>query len=736
MQTVVMAWENIRPFKVLPKFLLSSASVAACMMAASALAQETRDQIVVTGEKREQGLQDAPVSITVLTGQALQNLGADTFSDYAVTVPSLSFVSLAPGDQRVNLRGVSDSLEGGSTQGTTGFYLDDMSFTGTLFVPDLKIFDIQQVEILKGPQGTLYGDASVGGLIRIVTNKADPSQFEGAAQFTVSSTEHGGENYEVNGMVNAPLVQDKLALRLVGYYRSNGGFIDNLTLGEKDVNDEETFGVRGSLRYTPTDRLTFTANALFQDTEFGDRSFEFEEQDGDLNKTTFNNESLMSDFSIYNLTIENDFDFAQLTSSSSYSIFDHTLDTDFTDLVQSIFGIPLSSIGNIDSHQETFSQEVRLASTPDDGFFDWLIGLYYFNLDTDETETDVTEGLTDLLGLAGTPFDVGTDVIFLGDFRNKQETFAAFGEASIHPTDKLTATFGARWFTNDLSSTEAGGGVVSESAPFVLTRSASEDDVVFKFRLAYEANDGILLYALASQGFRAGGINSLNPFAINDPDFPPSFESDSLWNYEFGWKTALFDNQVFVNGAVFYIDWDNVQIQQTLPGGFTIIGNGGAAHSVGVEGDVLIQPSEYFSLAFGGSYIDAQLDADALALGAMDGDRLPGVPKVKFFATPEVRFPIFENWDAFVRGNVSYTSDMVRGFGADASVIFGDYVLANVSAGVETDDGFSVTVFMENAGDERAALLKTVALRGTAFESTEISVPRPRTIGVTLRKDF
>ena len=329
-------------------------------------AGRTIDAIVVTAEKREQSLQDVPASITVLTDMNLQQTGTKSFIDYALDVPSLSFTSQGPGEQLIVIRGVSDQVEGldGAAQKTTGVYIDEMVVSNNIASPDLNLFDINRVEVLRGPQGTLYGDGSIGGVVRIITNKPDASAFDAAVESTVSTTRKGGVNYDLNAMVNGPIIKDKLAVRLVGYYRNNEGFIDDLFRQEDNVNDEETFGGRVSVRLSLTDSFTLTGNALYQSLDIGGRS-EYEPVEGDLNVTRLNAEPIKTKFQQYNLTAEWDIGFATLTSATSYSDYDRVQKTDFTDIVQGLLGAPLSSVGRLADDVQVFSRKFDLPQRMD-----------------------------------------------------------------------------------------------------------------------------------------------------------------------------------------------------------------------------------------------------------------------------------------------------------------------------------------------------------------------------------
>ena len=746
------------------------AVVGSITLLGSAHAQDREylEEVVVTAEKIAQSVDKAPITVTVFDQAKLQEMGAQSFVDYAASVPALSFQSLAPGRQRVLLRGVSDGVGTGlrgSTQNVTGIYIDDMVVSNNSTAPDLNLFDVERVEVLKGPQGTLYGDGSVGGLLRVITNKADATRTAGLVEVSGGSVSEGGEDYSVNGMFNLPLVQDTLALRLTGQYRNVSGFIDDVRSGQEDVNDLEQTGGRFSLRWQPQENLAITASMLYQKTELGS-SNDYNAFAGELNRNSIFLEPQQTTFKLSNLTLDWDLGAASLLSSSSYAIFDNQDKSDFTDFLSTAidanFGFPgvmLPSHAVQTHHAKTFSQEFRLIS-PSDQRVTWLGGLYYYRMDEVNSELDVSDRLYDWLNdnlgfdVVGTPFDVGPgpDIAFRDlDAHDQRRQFAAFGEATYHFDERITATFGARWFRYEQSSTDNAGGIFNGTPVLHDEKETSDHSQVFRFRVADQVTDDALLYALASQGYRTGGLNPLNPLA--PPDLPQAFDPDKLWNYEIGWKTRWFDRRVKFDGAIFYIDWKDEQIQVSLPGGFTTITNAGKTTIKGIEIDFSVSPLDGLELGVGGSYIDAKLardliqnpddpPADQILIGKSD-DQLTGVPTEQGSVYAQWTFPLTSTVMATVRGDLQYVGETSRYFEHDVRVpapadefsSYGDYSLVNLRAGAEWN-GFTVTVFAKNLTDERAVLFR--GLQGTSITPTrdDIYVAQPRTIGVTISKAF
>jgi iron complex outermembrane recepter protein len=721
-------------------------------------------EVVVTAEKISQSLEKLPLSVTVFDQEALRRLGAQSFLDYAANVPALSFESLAPGEQRILLRGVSDGVDTGlraATQNVTGIYIDDMVVSNNETAPDLNLFDVQRVEVLKGPQGTLYGDGAVGGLVRVITNKANVDKTEGAIEVSGAGIDHGGGDYSVNGMYNLPLVADQLAVRLVGQYRDNQGFIDDVTRNVKDVNDLRQVGLRAAVRWTPREDFDLNLSALYQETRLGGDN-DYNQLLGDLKRGTFFGEPKDTRFNLYNMTVNWNLGWATLLSSTSYSVYDHDDTSDFTDFLTTAiagsFGVPgvvLPSHGEQRQHDNDFSEEIRLSSASD-GPVTWIGGLYFFHMNERSFEHDISVGLFDFFAnvldfpLAGTPLDAGHDVAFTDQFSTQRRQFATFGEVSFHFSEQLTGTVGARWFRDQIASQDSPAGVFNGGSDHE-SQETSDHNQIFRFRLADQMTDDALVYALASQGYRTGGLNPLNPATATDPTFPQAFGPDKLWNYELGWKTRWLDHRLTLNGSVFYVDWSNEQIEVALPGGFDVIANAGKTSIKGTEWDLSMTPISGLELGINGSYIHAILardlvnntdPANPIVIGR-SGDALTGVPKTQGSVYGQWQFPFTDSVAGFLRSDVQYVGRTTRYFAHDSRVPapadnfqdYGDYTLINVRTGAQWKD-FTVTLFVKNAADRRAAFFR--GLQGTSTVPTrdDVYVAQPRTIGITVYEAF
>lgn len=733
-----------------------------------ALAQSgptTLEEVVVTAQKVSESSQKAALSLTVLSEERLRDMGAQSFVDYAASIPALAFESLAPGEQRVLLRGVSDGVDTGlssQTQKVTGIYIDDMVVSNNYTSPDLNLFDVDRVEVLKGPQGTLYGDGSVGGLVRIITHKADPSKTAATVEASGASIDDGGGDYSLNGMYNAPLVKDKLALRLVAQYRDNQGFIDDVRNQLPDVNNLHQLGGRASFRWLARDDLTITLNGLYQRTQIGNLN-DYNRLAGDLRRNTIFEEPKDTRFYLYNTTVDWRPGTLDLVSSTSYAVFDRRDREDFTDFlttaIDSDFGVPgvvLPSHSYLRQHSRTFSEELRLTS-PSHERVTWIGGLYFFKMDESDIEDDVSDGLFDFFGnalgfpIAGTSLDVGPDVAFVDPSEMHRKEFAAFGEGTLHVTGRISATAGARWFRDDLLNVDNAGGIFSGGPVTHLQKSTDDHNQVFRFRLADQVTDDALLYALASQGYRTGGLNPLNPATTDNPLFPQAFGPDKLWNYELGTKTRWLGGRLMLNASLFYIDWRNEQIEVALPGGFDVIGNAGKTRIKGVEVDGAVRPIPSVEIGINGSYIQAQLAEDLInesdpnspiVIGRA-GDQLTGVPKTQGSAYTQWSWQLTASVDAFVRADVQYVGRTARFFAHDSRVpspadqfeAYGDYTLVNLRMGAMWDR-LRISVFANNILDRRAYFFRGLQGTSTVASRDDIYVAQPRTVGVTVSQEF
>lgn len=698
-------------------------------------AVESLESIVVTATRREEKLKDVPISISALNERSLESIGAKDFSGYANTIPGLSFNEGSANKSQFVIRGVATGNGYTNSQATVATYYDDVPLMAPYAVnvsPDIRLFDVDRVEVLRGPQGTLFGSGALGGAVRIVTNKPDLTEFRAKTDLTMSSTRSSnGPNYDLNGMVNVPLIADKLAMRVVGYYEHDNGFIDNPVRGDRDVDYADNYGGRVQLRAEPTDNLTLTLNALYQ-RNFGADGRYILQNSEDLTYNQFLPRSNRAKIQNYSLTAEYDFGPVNLISISSYlrteslTRSDRTASAAFT---YARYGYPAPGpvpyIFTADAEQK--SQELRLMSTSD-GRLDWVIGAFYFDRgDAPNHFVINVPGAGALFAPLGFP----SDNIYEGFFASPSTEKAIFGEVTYELVPSLKLTVGARAFWNESTEIDTQHGLQNGRDSFT-RRSAKEDSVTPKVALAWQANDDITLYAQAAKGYRVGQTNpAIPPDPVTGAERGTGYGPDSLWNYEVGVKGAAFDGRLSLSADVFYIDWSDIQIDRQYADGYNYIANAGKARAQGTEIEATWNATAGLNLITRMSYNDATLSSDEPLYGAFKGDRLPGSARFQASNTIAYSFPLSATLDGDFQFDHQYIGSKLSYLTPSQSVTYGDFNQFNARFGVRTGR-FETVLFVDNILDEFAVVDASRNVGSTVY-----AIPlRPRTIGITFRADY
>jgi iron complex outermembrane receptor protein len=715
----------------------------------------TVQEVVVTAQKRDENQQNVPVATTAFNEKRLEQLGVDSFLDYAKFVPSMSFASLGPGQTDIVLRGmpIIDGVP------TVGVYLDGISIASGFTNPDPRLFDVKDVQVLRGPQGTLYGEGSIGGLILIRDNAPNAQHFDAKVDAVWSQTEGSNtSNNELSGMLNIPIVQDKLALRVVGFDRSYGGYISQVSTGEglvgdlfsphpavpagpgvvldKDANTERVTGGRATLSYTPSDSTSLSLTIASQDLKVGGDNF--------IMPTTralfFPNAPTDSVFEDFRTTrddrytqvsgeLVSNFGWATLTGDAGW--VNRTIDVDQGFTLATLNTVP----GTSNSDPKQFQTEWRLAS-PSDGPFQWVAGARYTNSTNHILQT------TDI-----TNFD------FMRKVGETESTWAIFGEAAYtFPNMPLTARLGLRYFneTQSLSSVITDSlGLIANPSP-AQSRSANANDVSPRFVLEYRFDPSHMLYASVSKGFRAGGVNvDLCNVTCPTVGFQSSYAPDYVWSYEAGAKTEWFDHRLRLNGAVFYNQWNHLQIDgdpQHPDLGF--VTNAGRAHSAGVELELTATPAEGLSLNLGGSSLRSVLDE--MAMGAPAGARLPNTPEWTLSAGADYEHSLTGNLKGFIHGDVSARGNAfgnIPNIPQNTTNAPFQYILRNEAVGFSTvnlrlgieNDRWSLTLFGDNLTNSKASSFDfndNAAFGAFGLFTEQEYISRPRTVGIELRAHY
>lgn len=777
---------------------LSSLLLAPSLASAQQADQTAVEEVIVTATKRDATIQDIPFSINAQTEKDIQRSGAVTLEDLSRNVAGLTIQNLGPGQSQVSVRGVSAGQVVRDQPGVkeqVGVYLDESVISLSLFTPDIDLFDLNRVETLRGPQGTLFGSGSVGGTIRYITNQPKLGVNEGV--FEANASLVGGDAFggHVKGAVNVP-ISDKVAMRAVGYLTRYGGFIDALKEGgkvEKNVNDGTRRGGRIAFLFQPTETFSLTPRVVYQEIRAGG----FNRQEAfnlfaNPNTTTrppiklgkrqqylLLDESFADDTLLSDLTANLALDGATLTSVTSYIKRDITVNRDASALTGSVsvdLGFPSAAVllpsKLVDTTDlEQFTQELRLASTGD-GPLQWVVGGFYSKVDRVYNQRLPTPGYdayTDAVLGAGTSAAVANgfernspyDAYLPYDIKQK----ALFGEVN-YTLGKLTATAGGRYY--DFSETRQfkSGGLFANGDN--RTDKTSSDGFTPRFMVRYEATDHVTFNAQASKGFRLGGVNDpLNIPLCSAQDRAifggyQSYNDETLWNYEGGVKSRF--GGIRFNGAVFYTDIKN--LQTTLDAGSCssrVVFNVPKAHTKGIEGELTARLANGLDIGLSGSLLEAQFDSTvkdgtgAVIGGIRDGNRLPSVPKFQVSFDVTYSREVFDGANGYLKASIqhvgsrftqasdqennprSFVSNLAFG-GATGKVPtvvnlqLPSYEIVNLSAGVEMKDGVDITLYVNNLFDENALLSFDRERGGRA--RLGYSVGQPRTAGVTVRKSF
>ncbi|HEV7340190.1 MAG TPA: TonB-dependent receptor [Sphingopyxis sp.] len=721
------------------RVVICSISVLALTQGAGAVAQNAAtddSEIVVTAAKREQSVRDVSGSVAAVSEATLQKLNAQSLSDYITRVPGVVFNDYQPGVSEVVIRGIASTTYHEANQATTGYYLNEIPLIEPgfpLVIPDVDSFDVSRVEVLRGPQGTLFGSSSLGGAINYVVNEADPGGFDVGAEGQLASTKGAGEvSYAAKAMVNLPIVTDKLAVRLVALQRVDAGYLDNTLLGENGSNDLRVRGLRGSIVFTPTDSTRISALSMYQEYDLDDQTYVLFGPPKTFDRATNVAEFQDTDFMLHSLRIEQDLGFATLTAVGSYTEKNANLAFD-----NSIFGgnDPRTNTPELASSRgksKTDYAELRLAS-PDGGRFRWLLGANYTRLRSSNTDGTFIEGIGDYIdanpGMFGgqsgdtlAPGDLATRTVS----SNRVTEKAVFGEASFDIVDTLTLTLGGRLFEYRSRPRLQYLPNANLIAPFDYAPAASKDaDFIPKVSLTWKPSDDVMVYGLYSEGFRIGGINV---YSAATPGLPLSFESDTTKNFEIGTRFDLIDKTLTVDVTAYHIDWDNVQARLFTPVDFNAYTvNGGGANVDGVEISLTLRPTRNLTFASNISYNDARLsqllpDSFAPGGGYAKGTQLPGASDWILANSIDLNFP-----DSSMKPRVGiahrYLSAAPVAFGA--ALEKGDFHIVDINAAFTVADRIELGLFAKNLFNQYGILNAPFSFAG--------SVTRPRTIGASLR---
>ncbi len=713
-------------------------------------------EIVVTATKRAVTLKDVPIAVSVVTAEDIIERGFTKYDDYLNSLPGVYFADGGPTRSAIRIRGLSASEGGHATLVATYFGETPTSVQGTF--PDLRLVDIEQVEVLRGPQGTLFGANALAGLVRVLPAPPDLENYQVAVGARGFSTAHSDdESYHVEGVVNLPLVENRFALRLVGYKDDIAGYIDNQFSGQpeldwsaafglppgflvipaiapfvrKDVNRQDTMGGRAAATWQATERLRFELGYVNQEVKFESEEYvtpsigEYAHRRG---LDAYSESEGREEVGIANLTVRYDWDTVSFTSASAFANFDQLNFVDQTETAILLFGVPIPVEETDSLESEAFTQELRMQSRGS-GALQWLFGAFY--LDRDRS---VFQPIPDFS--CPTCFPVlatGEDVFLTSRIGLTEEQRAVFGELAYDFSPRWTVSAGARWFEQDLHLRVTDIGGVLGATQLDTDNKSSTDEFNPAYHLRFRPSNDTTLYAQAAKGFRTGAPNNALPAQCQAEAQARGIKSitdpDTLWNYELGVKSSLAGGRLGLNAAVYHGDWSGIQLPANLACAFSATLNGGDATTRGVELELVAQPSSAWRFNLAASYNESEFDQVDPNSGFIDGERIPASPKTNGSAGVQYNFALGGEWSGFARADYQYVGDirLIAAALVPRVITQDGYGTGSVRLSFSRDN-LALEVFARNVTDERAIL-------GTGhpvFGSDQFLV-RPRELGVELR---
>ena len=720
---------------------LVQAVLLALVATASAYAEDaeknTGDQsttlgtVIVTSEKRSEDVMNVPMSVGVIDADQLANLHATQLADYAAYIPGLTISDNgAPGSAAIGIRGISPL----TATSTVAMYVDEtpigsssMYGDGGTAILDLLSNDFQSVEVLRGPQGTLYGASAMGGVIRYVTRPPDlttSSWNVGANMFSVS----GAGDLGVGGHAafNAPLVSDKLALSVDFARQNSPGYIDNVQTGTQDQNSFWQRASRAALLWKASDDLSITLSAM--DSKVDADSFSYVALDPATLKPLFGknkddnyfSEPYEKAYGVYTAEVNWNLGFADFVSATSYSRTDAHTNDDATSVYGPLgpaIGLPGPFLSEVFYHLRLYktTQEFRLTSKEDDRI-EWLVGAFGTRENSTQDQS-LTAQLDDYSLIPG------LNPLAAVGLPSTYKEYAAYGDLTYKFTSRFDVTGGVRWARNEQTFTELTSGALTGT----VDQPGSSAENVFTYSVSprFHLDADTMLYARLATGYQPGGPN------LALPGVPQQVNSSKLTSYEGGIKTMLDDHRLMLDAAVYDVEWDKIQVPASL-NGLGYFTNGGTARSRGLEFSALYTPVAGLRLGLNGAYTDAELTEDVPGIGGLNGDRLPNIPKWAMSATADYNFPLGNGWTGRVGGGLRYVGDSTSGLThAPNSLPQDSYAALDLNADV-SNDRWTVRFFAKNVTDKRVYtnyVVRTNALTGDIGALSGVPLA-PRTIGV------
>lgn len=673
--------------------------------------------VIVRAERRLESPQLAPAAVTSLSAEQITDNGLVDTNDLSSMVAGMTVTNLGSGRNKILLRGMSDGAFTGLTQSTVAIYLNQAPLTYSAPDPDLKLVDLDRIEVLRGPQGTLYGTGPIGGVVRLVTRRPDRAARDFDLSLTRSLTRGGAENSDYSMAANLPLLNGRAAIRGVVYEEEFGGYIDDVSLNLRRVNDGSRHGGRVAGLVSLAPGWALTGGYVHQKIDTEDTHYVYRTLGG-LRRANLVREPHANTFDHGYVNLAGQGGWGRLDASISY--VKHRFDSRY----DASSALPaFGSAGRIGALDE--SKDIGLLVgeatylSPRGSRLRWLAGGFF--------STGVTDAVTTLSTLR--PFQLQA---YHETRRDDLDEAAVFGEASYDLTPRLTAIVGARLYSfryRTVSEVEQSGVLRSFDG------TGHTAGLSPKLSLAYRVDDRYNFYAQITQGHRTGGFNTAGPVdqvftgSIGQP--AREYAPDTLWNYEIGGKARLWDGRVQARVAVFMARWKDIQSDQFLPSGLAYAVNVGDGANKGVELEANWQATEHLVIRANALLADPEITRPSPEFNSRGDAGLPGVPAASANLNAQWRRPLWRNIEVVAGGNIAYVGASRLTFDARRRYRMGDYVDGRISAGLQAEH-WSAMAFVDNPFDSEANTFSF----GDPFrlpEALATTPLRPRTIGLTLR---
>jgi iron complex outermembrane recepter protein len=769
---------------------LSGIALALALTTPAAIAQSSNgkdnvdgglvlEEITVTATKRKEKLQDVPVAVSALSSEDIAARGFSQYADYLNTVPGVYFEDLGPGKAQIRIRGLS-TAEGGGPSTVATYFGETITSVVTIAggKSNLRLVDVDRVEVLRGPQGTLFGANALAGVVRVLPATPDLQDFAVNLGTRGFATAHSDDpSFHVEGTLNLPLLQDRLAVRLVGYKDEVAGYIDNVFAGQQqldwtdlgeefvaayngldpgtvdlpagslilpgipaftrhDINSEDTWGARASLAWQANDQLRFDLMYATQNSTLDSEPWTLPSA-GPYAQSRgldfFKHAKYEEKIDLASLTARYSWTSVDLVSATSWLKYDRFDIYDGSQFAGSTYGLPpLPWSQDTPGGSKQFTQELRLQSTGSSAL-QWTFGVFYLEQESSAAQTNYDLACPSCLSelLTGEPF---TFRVFADKFL-KEKQRAVFGEVTYDLSPRWTVGVGARYFEGDL----LGGGVVLEgfeAGGGTVIPSNKKEDREFNpaAHVRFRPTEDLTLYLQAARGFRSGAANAALPDSClqeaTEAGIGSLTEPDTLTNYEFGTKAVLAGGRANLNVAIYHADWEGVQVGAGLECGFGAIVNGGDAIGEGVEVELTAQLSRNWRLNMSAAYNHNEFDDVAPQTGFVKGERLPGSFENNGSLGLQYDFDLGSQWLGFARADYVHTGDIRQKFGRAEAAVFvtlDPQNIGNLRLGLQRD-ALGIELYGRNLTDERGVASSSDPDQG----GTQVLI-RPREIGIELR---